>query len=148
MLNCIAAIHSRDFEGCLNAMDDGVKYYGSMDLPNYFKMIPVFLGQMCDVRRNDKATWDRLKTDFVVTKSTEAFVNLLVDQGLEQEIKDMKRYGALPGLTQEDDALDRFIITLPRLRGMVEKFLTAFPRAKKSESNATYHQLQGNIGLR
>ena len=42
MLNCIAAIHSRDFEGCLNAMDDGVKYYGSMDLPNYFKMIPVF----------------------------------------------------------------------------------------------------------
>ena len=41
MLNCIAAIHSRYFEGCLNVMDDGLKYYGSMDLPNYFKMIPV-----------------------------------------------------------------------------------------------------------
>ena len=36
MLTCIAAIHTRDFEGMLTAMDRGVKYYGAYDLPNYF----------------------------------------------------------------------------------------------------------------
>ena len=36
MLTCIAAIHSRDLEGCLAAIDRGIKYYGSTDLPSYF----------------------------------------------------------------------------------------------------------------
>ena len=77
-----------------------------------------------------------------------AFCNLFVDQGLEQKIKDLKRYGALPGLTQDADALDRFITTAPHLIGMVEKFLHTFPKVRHSTTDETYHQLQGNMGLR
>ena len=147
MLTCISAIHSRDLDACLTAMDRGVKYYGAHDLPNYFQLIPIYLAEMCDVRKNDQETWEYLKRDFVVTKSTEAFCNLFVDQGLEQEIKKLKRYGALPGITQDDDAFNRFTTTAPHLVRIVEKFLSTYPKTKLS-SDETYHQLQGNMGLR
>ena len=83
MLTCIAAIHSRDLEGCLTAIDRGIKYYGSTDLPSYFKLMTVYLGQMNEVRQSEPETWEQLKQDFVLTKSTQEFI----DQGLEQEIK-------------------------------------------------------------
>ena len=127
MLTCIAAIHSRDFEGMLTAMDRGVKYYGAHDLPNYFQLIPVYLAEMLEVKKTDPVTWEYLKNDFVVTNSTLAFVNLFDDQGLEQQIKEMKKYGALPGITQDEETFDRFVATAPRLSGMVEKFLTTYP---------------------
>ena len=128
MLTCIAAINSRDLEACLTAMDRGVKYYGAHDLPNYFQLIPIYLAEMYEVRKNDPVTWEYLKKDFVVTKSTEAFCNLFVDQGLEQKIKELKRYGALPGITQDEEAFDRFTTTAPHLCGMVEKFLITYPK--------------------
>ena len=149
MLSCIAAIHSRDLEACLTAIDQGVKYYGAMDLNNYFAMIPVYLGQMNEVKKTDKETWEKLKSNFVVTKSTIAFCNLFIDQGLEQQIKNLKRYGALPGLTQEEGALNHFITTAPHLMRYVEQFLGQFPRSKSPEgSKNVHHQLQGNAGLR
>ena len=113
MLTCIAAIHARDLEGCLTAIDRGVNYYRSADLPWYFRLIAVYLGQMSEVKQNEPETWNALKEDFVVTKSTQEFCNLFIDQGLEQEIKRLKRFGALPGLTQEEDLMDRFITTSP-----------------------------------
>ena len=149
MLSCVSAIHSRDLEGCLTAIDRKIKYYGAMDLPWYFKLIQVYLGQMNEVRMSDKETWAILKKDFVVTKSAHAFVSLFVDQGLEQEIKKLKRYGALPGITQDEDAFDRFITTSPHLFRMVEKFLQGFPGSQSpDERPEAYHQLKGNLGLR
>ena len=148
MLTCIAAIHSRDLEGCLAAIDRGIKYYGSTDLPSYFKLMTVYLGQMNEVRQSEPETWEQLKQDFVVTKSTQEFRNLLIDQGLEQEIKNLKRYGALPGLTQNEDLMERFITTSPHLVQLVEKFLSDFPKHTSPEDDPdAYHQLQGNLGL-
>ena len=119
MLACIAAIHSRDLEACLTAIDRGVKYYGATDLPWYFKLIPIYLGQMTELKLTDAATWELLKRDFVVTKSTQKFCNLFVDQGLEQVIKDLKQYGALPGLTQDEESFNRFITISPHLARFV-----------------------------
>ena len=83
MLTSIAAIHSRDLEGCLTAIDRGIKYYGNKDLHSYFKLMTVYLGQMNEVRQSEPETWEQLKQDFVVTKSTQEFCNLFIDQGLE-----------------------------------------------------------------
>ena len=93
-LACVSAIHNRDLESCLTLIDRKIKYYGATDLPWYFRLMAVHLGQMNELKLTDPATWERLKKDFVVTKSTLAFCNLFVDQGLEQEIKELKRYGS------------------------------------------------------
>ena len=47
---------------------------------------------MFKVKKTDPVTWEYLKNDFVVTNSTIVFVNLLNSQGLEQQIKELKKY--------------------------------------------------------
>ena len=105
---------------------------------------------MNEVRQSEPETWEQLKQDFVVTKSTQEFCNLFIDQGLEQEIKkNLKRYGALPGLTQDEDLMERFITTSPHLVQLIERFLSDFPKHTSPEDEPdAYHQLQGNLGLR
>ena len=104
---------------------------------------------MYELQKNDPATWERLKKDFVVTKSTEAFCNLFVDQALEQEIKELKRHGHLPGLTQDEDAMNRFITIAPHLVRYVAKFLSTFPKSDiREQQPEVYHQLKGNMALR
>ena len=46
-------------------------------------------------------------------------VKLLDVKGLEQKIKLLKQYEALPGITQDEETFDRFIATTPRSSGMV-----------------------------
>ena len=67
----IAAVHSRDFDASPTLLDKKVKYYGATDFPNYFRAIPIYLSEMCKLKREDPATWERLKKDPAVSKSTE-----------------------------------------------------------------------------
>ena len=60
-LVCVSAIHSKDLEGTLTAVDNKVKYYGATDLPWYFKLIAIYIGQMNEFRKNYKETWEALK---------------------------------------------------------------------------------------
>ena len=145
-LASVSSIHHRDFESCLTLIDRKIKYYSGTDLPWYFKLMTVHLGQMNELKHSDPATWNRLKQDFVVTKSTLAFCNLFVDQGLEQEIKELKRYWYPPGITQDEEAMYRFVATSPHLAKYVEMFLRGFPKHKTSET-PVYHQLKGNMAL-
>ena len=146
-LASVSSIHNRDFESCLTLIDRKIKYYSATDLPWYFKLMTVHLGQMNELKKSDPVTRNCLKQDFVVSKSTLAFCNLFVDQGLEQEIKELKRYGHLPGITQDEEAMDRFVTTSPHLAKYVEIFLRGFPKHSTSET-PVYHQLKGNMALR
>ena len=61
VLASIGAVHSRDFEISLTLLDKKVKYYGAIDLPNYFRAISIYLGEM--LKGEDSATRERLKND-------------------------------------------------------------------------------------
>ena len=107
----------------------------------------IHLGEMNELKQSDPATWERLKTDFVVSESILVFCSLL--DGLEQEIKELKRYGHLPGITQDENAMDRFVITSPHLAKYVEIILRGFPKySHKKQTPDVYHQLKGNLALR
>ena len=86
-------------ESCLTFIDRKIKYYGATKLPWYFRLMTTHLGQINELKLSDPATWEHLKTGFVVIESILVFSNLFVDQGLEQEIKKLKRYGHIPGIT-------------------------------------------------
>ena len=98
-LACVSAIHNRDLESCLTFIDRKIKYYGATKLPWYFRLMTTHLGQINELKLSDPAIWEHLKTGFVVIESILVFSNLFVDQGLEQEIKKLKRYGHIPGIT-------------------------------------------------
>ena len=70
LLAVIAAARSRDWEGCLAAIENNIKYFASYDLVNYFRMIPIHVAQMYELKTTDPLTWNALVSgDFVVTKS-------------------------------------------------------------------------------
>ena len=98
------------------------------------------------MKKTDPVTRDYLKNDFVVTNLTIVFVNLLDSQGLEQQIKELKKYCALPGINQNEETFDRFVTTAPRLSSMVERFLTTNPKVQWKSVNEVCHQFYGNMG--
>ena len=58
----------------------------------------------------------------------------------------MKKYKALPSITQDEESFDRFGAIDPRWSGMVKKFPTTYPKTRRSETEF-YYQLQVNIDL-
>ncbi len=114
--------------------------------PTTLEPFPYTWGEMCKLKREDPATWERLKKDPVVSKSTEAFVNLFIVQALEQEINEIKRYGHFPGLTQDEEGVNRFITVASYLTKFVKKYQSTIPKSDANkEQSEIYHQLKGNV---
>ena len=94
-------------------------------------------------------TWNVLcNGDFVVDKSTQAFCNLFTDQALEQEIKVLKKHGALPGITQDESVLNRFMTTVPTITWLVQNYLTPFESNHATRKEKDHYQLSGEMCIR
>ena len=104
---------------------------------------PIILGpflytyERCEemLKGEDSATWERLKND-------------PEQETLEQEIEEIQCHGHLPGLTHDEEAVNRFItVVAPYLSQYVENILV--PKFNlNQEQPEVYHQLKGNIALR
>ena len=80
------------------------------------------------LEKDDPITWEALKEgDFVVAKSEIPFTKLFTDQALEQLIKELKCYGGIIGLSQDENALDRLVTISPHLTHFVKQYLQSFP---------------------
>ena len=72
-------------------------------------MTPHYLADMTELKIKDPETWTALGTGEIssVFKSDIPFCGLGVDQGLEQEIRNLKIAGGVVGTTQNESALSR-----------------------------------------
>ena len=147
LLQIISSCRQGDWEGYLAALENGVKYFFAHDLFNYARLIPLHLAQMNDIQENNPELWECLKSgDFVVNKSGIPFSSLFTDQALEQEIKNLKRYGGIVGISQNDTALDRMMHATPHLSRIVRNYLRRFSDEK--EKKHEHYQLQGSFANR
>ena len=90
-------------------------------------LMPLHIAQMNKLQKTDPEIWESLKSgDFVVSKSGIPFSSLFTDQVLEQEIKNLKRYGGIVGISQNEDALDRMMYATPHLSKIVRSYLQRF----------------------
>lgn len=148
LLEMISSCRRVDLLANLNALKNQLKYYYSRDLYRYSRLMPVHIGQMLEIKENDPETWKALETDFVVAKTDIPFVNLFDDQGLEQEIKAIKRHGGAKGATRDEHLLDKLVITAPYLAEMTREFLSRYPRHKTHYSRKEHYQLTGGMSVR
>ena len=149
LLELIHACRSGDWEGYLAALEYLIRYFFAHDLLNYARLMPVHLAQMNALEHEDPITWEALKSgDFVVAKSEIPFTRMFTDQTLEQEIKVLKRHGGMVGLSQDEAALDRLLITSPHLARMVKQYLKSFPRVSESSERNEHYQLSGDVAVR
>lgn len=141
-----AAVRSRDSGKTAWLLLRRTMYLYFHGLINYARLMPPHLAQMYQLKEADPTTWEVLKNDdFVVTKSMQTFCNLFTDQGLEQEIKVLKKHSAMPGITQDEVALDRFVTTTPHLAWLVQKYLLPFRKTSATQEKKEHYQLAGDI---
>ena len=83
LLLLISSCRSGNLELYLASVENQVKYFVATDLLNYARLMPIFLGQMASLEKEDPQSWKSLKEgDFVVKKSTVSFTALGIDQAL------------------------------------------------------------------
>ena len=57
LLCLIDPCRSGDWEGCLAALKNIIKYFFAHDLLNYARLMPVHLAQMNALEKDDPVTW-------------------------------------------------------------------------------------------
>ena len=126
-----------------------MKYYFALDFYKYARPIPVYLAQMQEVKATDPKTWGGLKNgDFMVSKSGIPFTNLFVDQALEQHIRELKIAGGVTGITQNEDALNRFFLIALELRSLIQQFEDSYFISGERETSKECYQLSGSVAVR
>ncbi|CAB4011171.1 Hypothetical predicted protein [Paramuricea clavata] len=74
------------------------------------------------LKEDDVETWSSLEENFSVIRSGIPFTNLFVDQTLEQQIRGLKVAGGITGITQNESALDRYLLIAPETKRIVDEF--------------------------
>ena len=149
LLHFVSACSSGDWIEYLTALEKVMKYFFARDLFYYSHPIPVNLAQMNFLEKDDPTTWKALKEgDFVVAKSEIPFTKLFTDQALEQLIKELKYYGGIVGLSQNENTLDRIVTISPHLTNFVKQYLQSFPRNWTISKPNEHYQLTGNVSAR
>ena len=78
---------------------------------------------MNEVKQKDSETWEALeKGDFAVARTGISLTDLFVDQALEQKIRQLKAVGGVTGITQNNEALERYFYIASELSRLTEEF--------------------------
>ena len=107
LLKFIRASRKPNFLLHLSSLHTNVRYFFAYDVYKYARSAPYYLADMTELKIKDPETWTALGTGEIssVFKSDIPFCGLGVDQGLEQEIRNLKIAGGVVGTTQNESAL-------------------------------------------
>ena len=121
----------------LASLNAFVKYFSAHDQLNYARLTPLYLANMLELQTSDRKTWDYLEQSFIISKSKIPFTSIGSDHAMEQENKRMKISGVI-GLTQNDNALNRFCLTAPVLNSILEPFYNLYDVTNSSKRQYHY----------
>lgn len=78
---------------------------------------------MLELETTDKEFWEFLEEgNFCVSKNEIPFTSIDPDHAIEHEHKPFKTRGGFVGITGNEAALERFVITMPILSNIAESF--------------------------
>ena len=148
LLKFIRASREPNFLLHLSSLHTNVKYFFAHDLYKYDRLTPYYLADMADLKLKDPETWSALETGeiFSVFKSDIPFCGLAVDQGLEQEIRNLKIAGGVVGITQNESALGRYFLIEPELTRIIDSFWDEYGANTKVAKE--HYQLKGDTAKR
>ena len=148
LLKLIRASREPNFLLHLSSLHTNVKYFFAHDLYKYARLTPYYLVDMAELKIKDPETWTALETGEIssVFKSDIPFCGLGVDQGLEQEIRNLKIDGGVLGIPQNESALSRYFLTAPELTRIIDSFWDEYGVNTKAAKK--HYQLRGETAKR
>lgn len=131
----------------LSSLNNFAPYFFAFDQINYARLTPFYLATMKELETNDQKSWDYLKENYSVIKTSIPFVGIGSDYAMEQENKNLKISGGIIGITQNQDALNRFCLVGPILNLISTKFEEK-QNILREEKSRQHYQLKGAFNKR
>ena len=94
----------------------------ALDHHNYARWLPVHINEMFQLHRNPSIYLEFHKGKFTVQKSNRKFSRIAADQIHEQMNAKFKGVGGAIGLTENETALQRWLICGPEISKLLEEF--------------------------
>ena len=123
-----------DFNLYCEALSELVLYFFANDNFNYARWIPIHLRNMMSLdQQHPDVAREFHKGNFVIHKSRREFSALVIDQAHEHNNAVIKGDGGATGLTEDESAFQRWMVTGPEVSGLAARY-----EAMSGMKDATY----------
>ena len=140
----IKAVRTADWDLDFSSLEAFKKYFFAYDKPNYARMIPLYLAEMKALKHTDPLTWEEFQNcNWVVNKTSIPFCAIGADHALEHLNHGMKVADGLVGITLNENARVRFVLTVPRVKCLADEAKTM--ASVKTISTEKRHSLSAQV---
>jgi hypothetical protein len=123
VLQFVRSIRESNFSLYVDALTDLIPWFFALDRPNYARWVSVHVRDMCELSTTLPDVFQQFNLGkFTVHRSVRAFSGMAIDHAHEQLNAVVKGDGGVIGLTENDDALARWIVSGPDVARLLAEF--------------------------
>lgn len=144
VLTFIRSIRDGNFDLYVQSLGQLAGWMFSLDHVNYARWIPVHLRDMMQLEIQHPDIYDYLKKGgFVLHKTSHAFSGIALDHAHEQNNGHLKAEGGIIGLTQNEEAMRKWMLAGPEVARVLAMFKTSMIGHCSDDTMGTDHHEQG-----
>ena len=140
----LRSLRLADFDMYVDALYRMLPWWFALNHTHYARWLPIHVRDMCELDKKAPEVAEAFKQGlFTVTKTTQRFSAIAIDQAHEQNNAMVKGDGGAVGLTENASALRRWMISGPEMARLVNEFEANIAPEAGSESRY-HHEAQKN----
>ena len=139
LLIFIHASRSRNWELHLSSTEELVRDITSMDRIKYRRMLPVYLAEMYALKRTDPIVFEAFSDGEFAVQTNKIPFTIGMDHRGEQVNKMLKIDGGIVGISRNENARTRFMLSAPIIAEISSSFKDSIGSSKSERRN--HHQL-------
>ena len=141
VLQFVRSIRERNFKLYNQSLSQIIPWLFALDHINYARWLPVHIADMLNlIRSHPDVYFEFMKGHFAVQKTNKVFSAISIDQCHEQMNKLVKGDGGAVGLTEDPQALERWMVAGPEISRLIHEFENSFHSPKSQKSNKHHDQ--------
>lgn len=138
-LQLVKAFRVGDFKLYVESLIKLMPWMFALDQTNYSRWLPVHIRDMQELQSKHPEVYEKFVEGlFVVHKSRKPFSSMALDQAHEQENAIVKGEGGAVGLTDNESALKRWMVSGPEIARIVQEFETS--ATTSNDQNLKHHE--------
>ena len=131
LLDYVPSLRADDFDLYAKVLQKLAPLRFSLDRHNYARWLPVHIRDMLTLSTAHPQIFEQFHAGhFVVKKSERAFSHIALDQNHEQQNAILKGDGGIVGITEDESAPRRWLITSPDISRVVQEYKSSFQDLK------------------
>lgn len=123
VLSFVRSYRESDFRLYKESLSSLIPYFFALDHINYAQWLPIHLRDMLALQTTHPDIYQEFeKGNFAIRKTESKFLNIAIDQAHEQNNAIVKGDGGAIGLTEDPDALRRWMVAGPKISRLIDEF--------------------------